>query len=141
MTMPTPSEIPVYVSDAHPLLWHLASDRRLSDTAHAILTEVDEGHGRLVIPAVALAELAMVVEKGRLPILPTTLSESIAHWRAATNITFTSLTPELVMDAMQLTTIPDIFDRLIVAEARALGVPLITRDSAIVGSKLVTTIW
>lgn len=37
--------------------------------------------------------------------------------------------------------IPDIFDRLIVAEAVQRRLPLLTRDPAIRESQLVTTVW
>ena len=40
-----------------------------------------------------------------------------------------------------VTQIPDIFDRLIVAEALALKAPLLTRDAEIIASKVVSVIW
>ncbi|HWQ12437.1 MAG TPA: hypothetical protein VNL77_06545 [Roseiflexaceae bacterium] len=41
--------------------------------------------------------------------------------------------PETVIASHTLTAIPDIFDRLVVAEARRLSLPLITRDAPIGG--------
>ena len=46
---------PLLVCDAHPILWYLFEDRRLSVRARAILDDVDSGRSILVIPAVALA--------------------------------------------------------------------------------------
>jgi PIN domain nuclease of toxin-antitoxin system len=137
--MPDPQ--PSYITDAHPLLWHLANDPRLSNRARAVLAEADAGRANLIIPAVALAEMLMVVEKGRLPIPPADLAESIRRWQAARNVELASLTPDVVLAAMRLTAIPEIFDRLIVAEVRARGLPIITKDEDIAGSGLVSVIW
>lgn len=50
------------------------------------------------------------------------------------------MTPEVVLASHQLSTVPDIFDRLIVAEARERRLPLLTRDSIIRESQIVATI-
>jgi len=52
-----------------------------------------------------------------------------------------TLLPETVISSHAFTAIPDIFDRLVVAEAQRLGVPLITRDTAISASELVEVVW
>lgn len=57
------------------------------------------------------------------------------------NYPLSALTPELVIASAAFTPIPDIFDRLIVAEAASRGVPLLTADPIIHASGLVTTIW
>jgi PIN domain nuclease of toxin-antitoxin system len=49
--------------------------------------------------------------------------------------------PEVVLASHTLTAIPDIFDRLIVMEALARGVPLLSKDSVIERSGVVTTVW
>ncbi|MFL5804203.1 MAG: hypothetical protein ACJ8CR_20955 [Roseiflexaceae bacterium] len=54
---------------------------------------------------------------------------------------FLPLLPETAIESHTFTAIPDIFDHLIVAEARRLGLPLITRDAAISGSGLVSVVW
>ncbi len=40
-----------------------------------------------------------------------------------------------------LSSVPELFDRLIVAAARAKDLPLITRDQVLADSGLVETIW
>jgi len=85
--------------------------------------------------------MAMVVEKKRVPVTTANLSKVIQQWIDADNVFMTDLTSGLVRQAMLLTTIPDIFDRLIVAEAQALHLPVITIDRAITQSQLVEVIW
>lgn len=49
--------------------------------------------------------------------------------------------PAQIFDAGDLRLLNDPFDALICAAARDLELPLMTADSAITASKLVTTIW
>ncbi|MCI0388309.1 MAG: hypothetical protein MOB07_06040 [Acidobacteria bacterium] len=51
------------------------------------------------------------------------------------------LLPETAVASRTLTAIPGIFDRLIAAEALRLGLPLITHDSVITNSGLVSVVW
>jgi len=129
------------VADAHAVWWRLALSSRPGKQAQSVLNDIDAGYGILVIPAVALAEMMMIVEKARLPIPPSVIQSSIRRWRRSDNIWLTNLTPEIVFKARKLTAIPEIFDRLIVAETLMLKAPLITIDAAITQSKLVKVIW
>lgn len=131
MTPPAPKPIPRCIVDTHALVWHLIADSKLSELAKAFLDDVDNGKALLVIPAVVLSELFMIVEKGRTTLTAVNFAAQLKTWQSASNVQLTSLTPQLVIDSATLTSIPDIFDRLIVAEARALNVPLITRDPII----------
>jgi PIN domain nuclease of toxin-antitoxin system len=132
---------PTYVADTHALLWYLTADKRLGDKARGVLDAVKADSAVMIIPAVALAEILMIVEKGRVVLPMTRLDSAIDEWKSSRNIHLSALTIETVFQARQLTQIPDIFDRLIVAEALALNAPLLTRDPEIVDSKLVTVIW
>ena len=51
------------------------------------------------------------------------------------------MTQEQMLDVGELRVLNDPFDALICAAARDLGLPLITRDSKIVESGVVDTIW
>lgn len=48
---------------------------------------------------------------------------------------------QLLLEAASFTTLTDPYDRLIVAQARVTGLPLITGDSKIHESGLVRTVW
>ncbi len=132
---------PFYIADTHALVWHLIGDKKLSLAARGIFTKIEAGEAVLVIPAVVLAELFMIAEKGRTTLLLSTLTRLVQDWRTADNIRLTGLTADLVIASTRITTIPDIFDRMIVAEAGELGIPIITRDPIITTSKLVPVIW
>jgi PIN domain nuclease of toxin-antitoxin system len=51
------------------------------------------------------------------------------------------LEPDTALGIEALSALPDIHDRLIVAEARAQNAALITRDAAVTAARLVITVW
>lgn len=131
-----------YVVDAHALLWYLFNQRRLGVAARAALLDGDSGTARIYLPAIVIAEMIMVVQRGRLPgISIPQLLVQLDMIQARTNYVPLALLPETVIASHILTTIPDIFDRLVVAEARRLDLPLITRDTTIGASGLVRVVW
>jgi PIN domain nuclease of toxin-antitoxin system len=136
-----PAITPTFIADTHALLWHLINDPKLSQVAKSALATVDQGQAMLVIPAVVLTEVVQVVMKGRIALSEQQLTAHIQAWQAAANIRMTNLTPQLILASRQYPIIPDIFDRLIVAEALALDVPVITKDTSITDSQLARIIW
>jgi PIN domain nuclease of toxin-antitoxin system len=80
----------------------------------------------------------MLVEKRRRAVDATNI---FAALQAAPGFRFTSLTPQTALRIQSLTALPDIHDRLIVAEALESGATLITRDEAITASGLVPVVW
>ena len=131
-----------YVTDAHALLWHLFDPRRLGRAARAALLAGDSGTSQIYIPAVAVAEMIIVVQRGRLTAvaMPELLAQ-LNNIQARTSYTLLPLLPETVIGSHTLTAIPDIFDRLIVAEARRLAIPLVTHDVVISAAGLVSVVW
>jgi len=131
-----------YVADTHALLWHFYAPKQLGGAARQALARVDEGAARAWIPAVAMAEALMVAERGRIGGL--TLEGLLSQFevlRDADNYRLSSLTPDTVLASHRLQVIPDIFDRLIVAETLHRRLPLLTRDPIIQASQVVATVW
>ncbi len=84
----------------------------------------------------------MVVQKGRLP--GVALSELLFHlegMQPSDNYLLRPLLPQTVLDSHRWSSIPDIFDRLIVAESLELGMSLLSCDPVIRDSGLVKMIW
>jgi PIN domain nuclease of toxin-antitoxin system len=131
-----------YVADTHALIWYLFAESRLGNRALTELTDASAGNARIYIPAVVIAEMIMVVEKKRIPgITMSQLEIELELMRNSSSFEFLPLFPETVIQSRTLTAIPDIFDRLVVADALRLGLPLLTGDSVIHASGLVATIW
>ena len=128
----------LYVSDTHALVWYLGGSPLLSAGARAAFDEGVSGSSQVSIPAIVLAEMIMLAEKRRSPI---DIGGIVSALRANPGFRFTSLSPEIALRIQALTGLPDIHDRLIVAEALETGASLITRDQAIIASGLVRTVW
>jgi len=128
------------VSDTHALLYHAGRDRRLGRRAAAVFAACEARAAIVYVPVVALWEVSLLVRRGRIR-----LRESLAEF---VNDLFSNpayqpcdLTAEQVVLADRERPNDDPFDALIVAAARTLDLPLITRDADIVASKLVKTVW
>lgn len=131
-----------YVADAHAIVWHLFARTRLGKSAKAIFDDAESGNAKIFIPAAALAEMIMTVEKQRIPRITMPQFEiDYLLMRHSANYEFLSVFPDDVFDSRTLTAIPEIFDRLIVAEALRLGLPLITKDTVIHASGVVNVVW
>lgn len=123
--------------DTHGLIWSLTDVTRLSDRARTLL---EDPTNRVLVSAVSAWEVAIKVAQGRLilPVPPTQLLDVVTRQlrMEALPITF-----EHAVAAAALPRIHgDPFDRLLVAQARVLAIPIITADPAISRYE-VETIW
>jgi PIN domain nuclease of toxin-antitoxin system len=127
--------------DTHVVLWWFDRSKRLSRSQQRMLARNDSEHP-LGLADISLSEIAMLVEAGRVRLaLP--LDEWLARATAAPRVEVCPVTPAVASEivALESTRSWDPADRIIVATARVLGVPLVTSDARIIDSKLVPTIW
>jgi PIN domain nuclease of toxin-antitoxin system len=129
------------VADTHTVLWYLYNDPRLSLTAGTLLDATDAAGDQIAIASIVLAEVVYLIEKGRI--------DSAAFDRILTELNRVDATlieiplDRFVVQAMRRvdrTQVPDLPDRIVVATALHLSVPVISRDRKI-ASSIVTTIW
>ena len=131
-----------YLTDTHPLFWSLFSAHRLSAVARDIFAQAGEGLHTIYIPTMVLTELMLAVEHRCTAVKYAEFLEALRALQTAGNYLFLPLMPETVVGSYAFNDhISDIYDRLIVAEARRLRVPLITCDAAIAASGLVDVVW
>ncbi len=131
-----------YVADTHALYWHLTDDARLSNRARGILADVDNGLQRVHVPSIVLVEMTYLIERGRLTAEP--LDRLLWHAGrddSAYMIADLNRATALALRSVPRAAVPDMPDRIIVATALELGLPLISRDSAITQSQVVETVW
>lgn len=116
--------------DTHVLIW-LSGALPMPRSAVAALEEV-RARGGLLVSAVSLWEIGRLVRERKLDVRP-----SVRRWiedvRSTAGVEFVPLDPEVAFDASFLPDLDhrDPADRLLIATARALDVPLATRDRAI----------
>jgi len=131
----------VIVLDTHALVWWANDDAELSPAArNAIEGELDGG--QIVVSAISAWEIAMLVERGKL-----VLAMDVDSWldtvRQIESIRFVPVDIEIGLKSVSL---PGEFhkdpaDRMIVATARKMAAPLVTRDEKIRAYPHVKTIW
>jgi PIN domain nuclease of toxin-antitoxin system len=130
-----------YVLDTHALVWHLEGNPRLGPQAKKV---IDDPRSSLVLPIIALAEAAYIVEHGRTAI--PRVSDLLRSVFADHRISIYPMTWEVFQESLNATVLPEMHDRLIVSSAlylQSLGdtVSLLTKDASIIAARLVTTLW
>jgi len=128
------------VLDTHVWVWWLLGDPRLKPTEREVLDSLPPDQ-RPVLCDISLWELGTLVDLGRV-----VLEEDICEWlRVAASPSTVRLQPITPAIIAEMNRLPETFhrdpaDRLIVATARALGLPLATKDGLIRRSRLVS-LW
>jgi PIN domain nuclease of toxin-antitoxin system len=131
----------MYVTDTHALVHHLTGRKnRLGRSARRIFDRVDRGVETILIPFTALEEVMLLCEGGRVR-LPLPFRDLVISLAQAENVDLGVNDMQLLLEAASFTTVRDPYDRLIVAQARVAGLPLITGDEQIHESGLVRTVW
>lgn len=128
------------VTDTHPLLFHAAGGRGLGAKAAAFFAGCEKRERILYVPAAVVWEVGLLARASQV-----NLRRSVRAFfdDLFSNPAYQPLdaTAEQVCLADELRFTRDPFDGLICAAARSLGLPLVTRDSAIQDSGAVKTIW
>ena len=111
--------------DTHILIWHLEDDEKLS-SYHGLL--IEDPANTVSISVASFWEIAIKVSRGKLS-LSRPMNEIVSHIQQST-ITVMAIEPEHTIQVAQLPFIHnDPFDRMIVAQALAEDLSLISTDS------------
>ena len=134
------ADLPAAVADTHALLFHAAGSRALGRRAAAHFEACEHQQALLYVPMAVIWEVSLLARASRI-----NLRRPI---RAFCDDLFSNpayhpydLTTEHVYLADDLRFTRDPFDALIVAAARTLALPLLTRDADIRASGAVRVIW
>ena len=129
------------VLDTHTLVWWVTGDAELSKKAMKAI-EREQAGGAIIISAISAWEIAMLVAHGRL-VLAMDVNSWLATVAEIEGVRFLPVDVEIAAKSVEL---PGVFhkdpaDRMIVATARKLAVPLVTKDDKITNYPHVKTIW
>ena len=129
------------LADSHTIIWQSQRSPELSGVAADALLQAEETDG-VVVSVASLIDLWYVTQttKGVSAADLTHLREQIT---ASPELSLHPIDEDVVdaTTAIPRDVLTDPWDRFIVATAKALDVPLVTRDQAIRDSGLVPTIW
>ncbi|BCL35524.1 type II toxin-antitoxin system VapC family toxin [Nostoc sp. MS1] len=129
------------VTDTHALIWYLEDSQKLSYAANQAFERCDRGEIVIYIPTICLVEIVYLQEKGRISAqMKTQLDAALIANNSG--LILANLTDEVVtaLATIPRDIVPDMPDRIIVATAKHLGLPLISRDSKITTSGI-NIIW
>lgn len=130
-----------YVTDTHALIHHVTDrKRRLGRRARDIFDRADRGSDTIIVPFTVLEEVLLLSEVGKIRI-PLPFRDFVISLDKADNFDLGVNDTALLLEAATFTTIKDPYDRMIIAQARVVGLPLITGDGEIQDSSLVRTVW
>lgn len=125
-----------YLLDTHALLWWVSNDSRLAVTTREIISTAT----RVVASDVSRWEMAVKCSVGKLQLQPTA-GDWFERHTAASRFGELAIYRRLITDVEQLPLHHrDPFDRLLIAQARAENLTIITVDAAFDGYD-VSTIW
>lgn len=130
-----------YVLDTHAIIWYLEGNPKLGNAAKTILDATEDD---LVIPIIALAEAAFVVNQGKTNI--PNVAQLLADLDADPRMQIMDLSYPIFELSQILSGIPEMHDALIVATAVWLRnqdyqVTLLTKDREIIKSSEIEIIW
>jgi PIN domain nuclease of toxin-antitoxin system len=126
-----------YVADTVALVRHLRH-KRLGRQATQVFREADAGQHTIAISSITLMEILYLSEAKRIDVR---LPEVINLTLASTNYAIVPIDADIVLTAATIDDVPELHDRILVATASSLGIPLLTSDYVIAGSKHVQVIW
>jgi PIN domain nuclease of toxin-antitoxin system len=130
-----------YVTDTHALIHHVTDrKRRLGRRARDVFDRADRGLDTIIVPFTVLEEVLLLSEIGRIHI-PLPFREFVISLDKAENVDLAVNDTAVLLEAASFSTIRDPYDRMIIAQARVAGLPLITGDDKIHESGLVRTVW
>jgi PIN domain nuclease of toxin-antitoxin system len=127
-----------YVADTHAFFWYLTAMPQLGANALNAFRAGEQGQARIYLPSIVLAELYYLNEKLKRPL---DFAQEFARIKSGAQFSFVSFTAEDVMRFEAPSAIPEMHDRMIAGVALQRNCPCLTRDSFIVNSGIVQTVW
>ena len=126
-----------YLADTVTIIRHFSRTGVIGRAARQALAGAERGKDRVFLSVLSLVEIMYLAQKKRIPI---DLTETIGIINESENYHMINLTTDIVAVAERIS-FPELFDRLIIATACVLNVPLLTPDREISDSGLLPVVW
>ena len=134
------AELPAAVTDTHALLFHAAASRALGRRAAAHFEACERQQALVYVPMAVIWEISLLARASRVN-LRRPVREFFGDLFSSPSYHSIELSADQVFVADELRFTRDPFDALIVAAARSLDLPLLTRDADIRASGTVRVVW
>ena len=123
-----------YLLDTVAIVRYFTNSKNIGKKALEILNN-DEN--QFYVPVMALIEIMYLAERNRIEI---TFEETIEQIETRHNCQILNITPQIVLEAKGVE-FPELHDRLILATAKLLDIPVISSDTHFPGVESITAIW
>ncbi len=127
-----------FVTDTHALLWWFVDSPKISAKASAIFEECENGENVIFVPSIVIAEALSIFDKKRVSFNFRQLLKKID---GSDNFALVALDFPILQKMTTLKNIPELHDKIIVATAKHLNLPIITKDEILNKLKNIKTIW
>ena len=128
----------MYLADTVAIVRHLRGHPALGREAARILREADQGLHRIYLSAITLMEVLYLSEARRIDLPLGDLVDTVSRSR---NYEVVAVDTDVTLAAVGIDDVPELHDRILVATANYLGVPILTGDRVIAASRHVQTVW
>lgn len=126
------------VADTHALLWWFTNSPKLGSKAAELFQNCEKGASIIFIPSIVIAEALSIFNKKRISFDFKQLFRNITK---SENYVIIPLDLPILQKMIVLQEVPELHDKIIVATAKYLNVPLITKDQILQNLSHLKTIW
>ena len=127
-----------FLTDTHALLWHFTNSPNISQKAKEIFDKSEEGECVIFIPSIVIAECLSIFDKKKITFDFKALFNQI---KRSDNYAIIPLDHKVLLKMVEITDVSELHDKIIVATAKLIKVPLITKDSFLSNLKTISTLW
>lgn len=127
-----------FLTDTHALLWYITTSPKISPKAKTLFDRCEKGECIIFIPSIVIAECLSIFDKKRVAFDFKALFDRI---RRSENYAIIPLDHKILLQMVETREVSELHDKIIVATAKLLDVPIITKDAFILDLKTINAIW
>lgn len=127
-----------YLADTVTVIRHFSGTGKIGKKTRMILEDVEQGKHHIFISVISIVEIMYLSEKKRIRI---DMADTLRMINSSVNYSIVDLTSDIVVLAQNIK-FPELHDRLIIATANYLKIPILTGDKRIRDEiNMVESIW
>jgi PIN domain nuclease of toxin-antitoxin system len=127
-----------FVTDTHALLWWFSDSPKISPYASGIFEKCELGENIIFIPSIVIAEALSIFEKKRIAF---DFKKLLRKINESDNFVIIALDSTILQKMLDLKDVPELHDKIIIATARYLNLPVITKDETLQKLSYIKTVW
>lgn len=127
-----------FVTDTHALIWWFTDSPRISSKASEIFEKCEKGENVIFIPTIVVAESLSIYEKKRISFNFKNLFKKID---TSENFVLIALDYPILEKMVNLKEVHELHDKIIVASAKHLNLPIITKDKVLRKLSSIKSVW